>query len=157
MLLLIQIQRPNYKNSHGIILKAECVADYKFIFVDIGASGRNNDSGVFKRSAFGNYITKDQTAMMIPEAIYLQGSDFVASFVFIGDEAIPLMKNLLRPYRGRRNLNDEKNIFNYRLSRTRIVVEKAFGFLASKWSIYRKPIIATRKTTQHRQSHCLLA
>ncbi|XP_071056147.1 uncharacterized protein [Onthophagus taurus] len=43
----------NYKNSFSIILMASVDADYNFIAVDIGASGRNHDSTVFRNSAFG--------------------------------------------------------------------------------------------------------
>lgn len=58
-------------------------------------------------------------------------------FVFIGDEAFPLMENFMRPY-PRDGLNSEKRVFNYRLSRARRIVEATFGVLARKWYVYHK-------------------
>lgn len=48
---------------------------------------------------------------------------------------------MMKPY-NKKNLTIEQRIFNYRLSRARRIVENAFGILASKWRIFRKPIIS---------------
>ena len=47
-------------------------------------------------------------------------------YVFLGDEGFPLKPWFLRPYPGN-GLPLQKNIFNYRLSRARRVIENAFG------------------------------
>ena len=60
--------------------------------------------------------------------------------VFVGDEAFPLWKNLMRPYPGK-NLSYKQRVFNYRLSRARRIVENAFGILASRFRVFRRPLL----------------
>jgi len=57
------------------------------------------------------------------------------------DEAFPLKTNLVKPYPGSQSKGDnEKSIFNYMLSRSRRVVENAFGILCQKFQIYRRTV-----------------
>jgi len=63
--------------------------------------------------------------------------------VIVADEAFALKTYLMRPYSRSQKLDQRKKIFNYRLSRTRRVVESSFGVLIAKWRIYRRPIIAS--------------
>lgn len=121
-------------------------ADYKFIFVDIGALGHNNDSTAFRNSEFGKAIIGNSGSLDIPTGKELPGSNIVAPFVFVADEAFPLLQNIMRPYPGRNtgNLPQSQEIFNYRLSKARRVVESAFGILTSRWRIYRRPILASK-------------
>lgn len=43
----------NYKDFFSVILLAIVDANYKFVFIDVGAYGREGDSGVFNRSTIG--------------------------------------------------------------------------------------------------------
>ncbi|XP_012221308.1 uncharacterized protein [Linepithema humile] len=130
----------NYKHSHSIVLMAVCDANYLFTFVDIGAYGRRSDGGIFKECQFGKKF--EQKKMNVPDADAVSENSPILPYCLVGDEAFPLKEYLLRPYPGRGGLTKEKNVFNYRLSRTRRIVENTFGILASQWRILRKPIIA---------------
>ncbi|GIY62087.1 hypothetical protein CDAR_179441 [Caerostris darwini] len=69
----------------------------------------------------------------------------VMPFVFVGDEASPLKNYLMWPFPGNA-LSKEKSIFNYRLSRAQWCVEDAFSIMATRFGIFRKPIIASVRT-----------
>ena len=47
-------------------------------------------------------------------------------FVFVANEAFPLKQFLMKPYPAR-ELDEQRRIYNYRLSRARRVIENAFG------------------------------
>ena len=49
----------------------------------------------------------------------------------------------MRPYSGKALINDQRKIFNYRLSRARRIIENTFGILVSCWSVFQTPINAT--------------
>jgi len=73
----------------------------------------------------------------IPNSTPPPNSEEPLAFVIVGDEAFPLKKYLLRPYPGVSAWNDEtKQIYNYRLTRARRVVEKAFGVLTQKFRLF---------------------
>ena len=117
-------------------------ADYKFTYIDVGAYGREHDSGVFGRTSFNTRLENG--------SLGLPPSD-VGSFCFVADEAFPLREYLMRPYPGERgpgggNLPERVQVFNYRLRRARRVSENAFGILAAKWRIFRQPIVAQPAT-----------
>lgn len=129
----------NYKNTHSIVLLAICDAKYIFRYVDIGAYGRRSDGGVFEASTIGKKF--DEDCMNIPKPAAIEGGR-VLPYCLVADEAFPLKPYLLRPYPRRNGLSPQKDVFNYRLSRARRMIENTFGILASQWRIYRRPIIA---------------
>ncbi|XP_057310152.1 uncharacterized protein LOC130648138 [Hydractinia symbiolongicarpus] len=133
----------NYKKHHSIVLLAVCNATYEFTLVDVGQSGRNSDGGVFLNSDLGTAIN-DQT-LGIPNARILRGTQENFPYVFVGDEAFPLKRFMMKPY-ARSNLNSKKRICNYRFSRARRVIENCFGICASRFRIFRRPIIRKIET-----------
>ncbi|KAF6215727.1 hypothetical protein GE061_000059 [Apolygus lucorum] len=64
----------------------------------------------------------------------------------VGDQAFPLLPQLMRPFPSSNHQTPMQRIFNYRHCRARRVVENAFGVLSSRFRIFRKPIIASEET-----------
>ena len=60
-------------------------------------------------------------------------------YVFIGDEAFSLRKELPKPYNVKQ-LRRQRKIFNYRLSRARRVIKNVFGILVARFGIFKTHI-----------------
>ena len=127
----------NYKQFFSVVLQAVVDANYRFVVIDVGGYGKQSDGGTFQASSLYQAIVSGK--MKIPEPSALPGSKDVAPFVFVADEAYPLMNYLLKPYGGK-NISPDEGCFNKRLSRSRKTVECAFGILNSKWRLLNKPI-----------------
>lgn len=60
-------------------------------------------------------------------------------FLFIADDTFPLREDLLKPFNSK--ISDKRrNIYNYRLSRGRRMVESVFGILAERFGVSQKPM-----------------
>lgn len=100
--------------------------------------GRFSDENIFAKSPLGRMLNSG--SMNLPEPKPLSGQSTVVPYVFIGHEAFPLMPNLMRPYPKARVTGNYRNkVFNYRLSRGRQTVESAFGILAARFRVYKRP------------------
>lgn len=85
--------------------------------------------------------------MNLPDPAQLSAEGPDLPYCLVGDEGFPLTDYLLRPYPGK-GLTKEREIYNYRLSRARRIIENTFGILTSQWRIFRRPIICKVKTTE---------
>ncbi|XP_034006688.1 protein ANTAGONIST OF LIKE HETEROCHROMATIN PROTEIN 1-like [Trematomus bernacchii] len=137
----------NYKSTHSLVLLAVVDARYLFRVVDVGGFGRSSDSGSLRNSAFGESL-RDGSLQLPPDTV-IPGAEQLGLLphVFVGDEAFPLLDNLLRPFPGR-HLTRERRMFNYCLSRARLVVECAFGILSSQWRMFRRVITTSPEVTE---------
>ena len=127
----------HFKQTFSLVLMAIVDANYKFLYVNVGAQGRISDAGVFSETLFLDALQRQTLALPEPRA--LPNSSIVAPFMLVGDEAFPLRCDLMKPF-PRRKLTERQRIFNCRLSRARRVVENAFGILSSKFRVYKSPI-----------------
>lgn len=130
----------NYKRYFSIVFMALVDDNYKFTLVDIGAYGSQSDGGIFSKSQISKVF--ENNLLEVPQYTNLPGTNIDHPYCIVADEAFPLRNWLMRPFPGR-ELNDNKRIFNYRLSRARRIVENAFGILSAKFRIFRRCIEAT--------------
>lgn len=110
---------------------------YRFVYVDIGAFGKECDSTVFHNTKLYELLL--QGHLPLPEPKCLPGLQTPVPHVFVADEGLPLTNNVLRPYPGK-HLTVQQRVFNYRLSRARRYVECTFGILANKWRVFHRPL-----------------
>lgn len=120
-----------------------CDARYLFTLVEIGSSGRNSDGGVFGASAFGKALENGSLKLPMPGPLPNKRGEH-CPYVFTADDAFALKTWMMKPHPGR-FLCERKNIFNYRLSRARRVIENTFGIAAARWRVLRRPIQAVAK------------
>ncbi|XP_059222658.1 uncharacterized protein LOC131996767 [Stomoxys calcitrans] len=127
----------NYKKNFSIVMMALVGANYEFLMVEVGINGRCSDAGVFAQSKLKQMY--DDYGLNLPAPEMLPLTEDVVPYVIVGDDAFPLLENLMKPY-SRHNLTEEEIIFNYRLSRARRIVENAFGILANRFRILHTTI-----------------
>nr|CAH7728911.1 unnamed protein product [Callosobruchus chinensis] len=116
-------------------------ADGMFVAIDVGEYGRNSDGRVLTNSNFGKAL---QSGILdLPQPRPIPGNTRPIPFYFIGDEAFPLKKNIMKPFSRRELTTNSRRIFNARLSRGRKSVECSFGMLAAKFAVLNTPIRCT--------------
>ncbi|XP_013419995.1 putative nuclease HARBI1 [Lingula anatina] len=128
----------NYKHFFSVILLDVVDANYKFIYVDVGAPGRAGDAGVFNESTINRALLDN--SINLPPPVPLEGiAESNISYHLVGDDAFSLQMTMMKPY-PHRNLDKKKRIFNYHLSRVRRVVENLFGILGNRFRVFLTPI-----------------
>lgn len=128
----------NYKHNFSVVLMAAVDAKYRFTFIDVGSMGRFSDGNIFSSCELAKKL--DNGTLQIPPPMELPSFKHILPYIFVGDEAFPLMQNLMRPYPKKSVTgNYENKVFNYRLSRARQCVECTFGILASRFRVFQRP------------------
>uniref|UniRef100_A0A8C8SFE4 DDE Tnp4 domain-containing protein n=1 Tax=Pelusios castaneus TaxID=367368 RepID=A0A8C8SFE4_9SAUR len=117
----------NRKGYFSMVLQA--LVDHKGCFTDIniGWSGKVQDACIFRNSGL---FKKMQAGTFFPDQKINLG-DVEMPIVILGDPAYPLLPWLMKPYTG--HLDSDKECFNNRLSRCRMVVDCAFERLKGRW------------------------
>ena len=120
----------NYKGFTSIVMMAAVDANYQFIWCSVGHPGSSSDAGIFNRSSLKDKLANNTLGLPPPEPVAHDDRD--VNFFFVGDDAFPLERWLMKPY-PMRFLTHSQRIFNYRMSRARRIVENAFGIMAHRW------------------------
>ena len=142
----------NYKRYFSTVLFAIAAADYRFIYVEVGAQGACGDAALFNFSPLKKAIVRDQ--LNIPKDEILPGEPADAAkipFFFIGDDAFAMTSYLQKPFpRNRtRPLTERERVFNYRISRARRVVEASFGILSARFQCLLRGLTQSKLTSMN--------
>lgn len=119
----------NRKGYYSVLLQA--VVDHKLQFWDInvGWPGKVHDARVFANSSL---FKKAQSGRLFPSwTENFQGVP--VPLTIIGDAAYPLLPWLQKPFAEGQCFTQAQQQYNYRLSRARMCVERAFGRLKARW------------------------
>ena len=123
----------NYKGFFSIVLMALVGPDYKFLWVDVGATGAASDAQIYNACELKECMMDNSIGFPPPEFLPHDNQDAVPYFI-VGDDAFGLSSFLMKPF-ARRGLELDERVFNYRLSRARRVSENAFGILANRFQV----------------------
>jgi hypothetical protein len=130
-----EIDYYNYKKHHSITMLAAVNSDLLFTYVNVGGPGRCNDSSIFSRSTLSQIIEDP-----IYENHFMMMNNTRIQCHLIADSAFSLNKTLIKPFAERPNMPRQHSKFNYRLSRARCSVERAFGALKNRFRLLHKKI-----------------
>lgn len=118
----------NRKGWYSIILQGLVDFKYRFLDFDIGWPGKCHDSWVFQHSSLRQKLEAGE--------FFPRGSRTIEGVevpvLILGDSAYSEEKFLMKPY-PYGNLNEQQQRYNYIHSRSRMVVENAFGRLKNRW------------------------
>lgn len=129
----------NYKKYYSIVMLGVVNAQCEFIYVFVGAEGRASDGGIWKQCKLYRDLHNPTNPLSFPGPDNIDGIEEEIPYFLVADDAFALSPNLLKPFSAR-GLTKKARIFNYRLSRSRMCIENAFGVLASKFRIFRREI-----------------
>lgn len=94
---------------------------YRFIHAEAGINGVISDGGIYNHSVFKQRL--DDGLLNLP-----------SDLVFVGDGAFPLRKHMMKHF-GFRSSHAQEQYYNKQLSRSRNVVENAFGVLVARFRV----------------------
>ncbi|KAH1165579.1 hypothetical protein KIL84_023138 [Mauremys mutica] len=117
----------NRKGYFSMVLQALVDHRGRFTNIFVGWPGKVHDARVFRNSCLFRRL--QEGSFFLDHKITV--GDVEMPTVILGDPAYPLMPWLMKPYTGA--LDSDKELFNYRLSKCRMVVECAFGRLKGRW------------------------
>jgi len=106
---------------------ATCDSQYNFTTATVGSGGSENDAGIFQRSKLGkklgqNIVPNNLTqrclfscrmTLDLPPPEVINGTGLMMPYVFVGDEAFPLLKDLMCPF-PREGMTAQRRLYNYR-------------------------------------------
>jgi len=86
----------NYKSFHSMNLLGVADANCCFTLIEVGAYECESNSSVFSNSSYVKAFSSGD--LNVPSMRNIPGTSKNMSFYFVGEEAIPLKKNLMRSF-----------------------------------------------------------
>lgn len=125
-----------YKKYCAIIILGTVDACGLFTNVNAGRAGSAGDASVYATSTLTRKIHEKKwlTVKERRNARFRVGGTYIRPYL-VGDSAFPLSATLMKCYDDGGCLTPAQRTFNYRVIRTRRVVEQAFGRLKGRWQI----------------------
>ena len=124
----------NFKNFFSVVMMAIVDARDRFMWASVGFPGNSHDSVIFQSTGLWKDIVENN--LIPPMNMEIEQTSVYP--MILGDSAFPFRTWLMKPY-SHAVLSPEERYFNYRLSRARMVTERAYGQLKSRWRVlYRK-------------------
>ena len=122
----ITIQKPaggasfynKYKRTHSVVLLVVTGPNYECFYVDVGGNGRCSDGACSDK-------------LGVPKPQKTAGSDRVAPFVLLGDDAFDLKTYLMKPF-PQRDLTDLKRVHSYCHCTARRISENLFEIISNR-------------------------
>ena len=144
----------NYEGFNSLVLMSIANANYEFVYCDSETNGRVSDGEVIENTKFYEKLLHEELNLPLPRKPDNSTSNL--PYVFIGDEAFVLRKDLLKAF-SQKQITNERRIFNYRLSRARRVTENTFGIMASRFRVFHTEInLKLERTERVVLSCCVL-
>lgn len=122
-----------YDWTHKISVSMQAICDHNLRFLDVfcGLPGSIQDTRLMRMSRFYYQVTEFRTRLSGP--LFRCNDGRMLQEYIIGDVGYPLMPWLIVPYT--RGVSVERDEFNYKLSSTRMCVERSFSRLKGTWQI----------------------
>ncbi|XP_037050713.1 protein ALP1-like [Bradysia coprophila] len=135
----------NYKGFFSVVMMGVADPGYRFLAVDVGCQGRNNDAVVLNNSKFGQKLLNG--TLNLPGEREIKHGPKIPHYL-LGDEMFGLQPYLMVPYpgRGTGKLTYTQKTFNYRHSRARRIIECTFGIFTQVFGIFLTSINAPPET-----------
>ena len=97
---------------------------------------RNSDGGNWLQSPMRKALEKKYFESSKPQPLHENRKETV--FVCVGDDAFSLTNYMMKP-NSQNDLTTDNRIFKYGFLHARQISENAFGILANRWRVLRKP------------------
>ena len=113
----------NRKGFPSIVLQGICDHELKFTNINVGFPGSVHDARVLRRSQI--YLAAenpDSRELVFPDGSFL-----------LEDPAYPCLPWLMPPFKDTGRLNRPRRSYNYKVSATRVHIERAFGQLKGRF------------------------